>query len=152
MPEYGDVITRLITNMARMLKMNGSLSVSRALEPSPELAWQYTQAYFDESTENAFGIVERSWFEIRLRSHFSGTTPDDRVWYALRNVLWACGCRIVLFRTSGFREASNTSWALFENALSALPDILFFRASIIGLQALILMVRFIIGRIPGALH
>ena len=140
MPEYADVITRLITHMAQMLKMSGSFSASRAPEPSEELALQYTKAYFDDSPENAFGIVERSWFESRLRAHFSGATPDNRAWYALRNALWACGCRIVLFRTSGFREASQTSWALFENALSVLPDILFFRASMTGLQALILMV------------
>jgi hypothetical protein len=141
MPEYNGIIMRLITDLARMLKMNGSLSTPRAAELSPDVAWQYTEAYFDQSPDSAFGIVERPWFESRLRAHFSGTIPDDKVWYALRNVLWACGCRIVLARTAGFREASHTSWALFENALSVHTDTLFFRASMMGVQTLILIVQ-----------
>jgi hypothetical protein len=67
--------------------------------------------------------------------------PDDKAWYALRYVLWACGCRIALSKTTSFREASMASWVLFENALSVFTEILFSRASMMGVQALILMVR-----------
>jgi hypothetical protein len=146
LPEYRDVIARLNTYLARLLKVDGALSVSRAPEPSSDLAWDYTNAYFEAALENAFGITDRAWFESRLRAHFNGTKPDDRCWYALRNAIWAAGSRIFIFRRSGFREALHTSWGLFENALSALPDVLFFHASIIGLQALIVMVIFILGR------
>lgn len=34
---------RLVTDMARMLKMGGTLSALRAPEPSLDLAWQYTK-------------------------------------------------------------------------------------------------------------
>jgi hypothetical protein len=142
-----------------MLKMSSTLSASRAPEPSPDTAWQYTkgksqrhfasasvfvnvclQAYFEETPEEAFGIVERASFEARLRAHFSGAMPDDKAWYALRNVLWASGCRIVLSRTASLRIAAQTAWPLFENALSAHTEILFTRSSMMGVQSLILMV------------
>jgi len=100
----------------------------------------FLQAYFEDTPEEAFGIVQRPWFESRLRAHFSGTIPDDKANYALRNVLWACGCRIVLSKTATFREAAQASWALFENALSVHTDILFLRGSMVEVQALILMV------------
>lgn len=140
-PEYTGVINRIITDLARMLKVNGSLSNGRASEPLPEVAWQYTEAFFQRSPENAFGIVERPWFELRLRAHLNGTRSDDKVWYALRNVIWAIGSRIVLYKKPDFQNASHTSWGFFENALSVIADILFFRASMVGVQALILMVR-----------
>lgn len=124
-----------------MLKVNGSLSNSRASEPSPEVAWQYTEAFFQRSPENAFGIVERPWFESRLRAHLNGARSDDKVWYALRNVIWAIGSRIVLYKKPDFQNASHPSWGFFENTLSVIADILFFRASVVGVQALILMVR-----------
>jgi hypothetical protein len=42
-PDFGGVATRLVADMARMLKVNGTLSTSRAPEPSPEISWQYTK-------------------------------------------------------------------------------------------------------------
>jgi hypothetical protein len=144
-----------------MLKINGNVLAERTTELSPETAWQYTagkfpknkrpsmgrrliyltQAYFEEAPEAAFGVVERPWFESRLRAHFSGAKADDKYWYAFRNVLWASGCRILLSRTTTFSDACQTSWALFENALSAHTEILYLRSSMLGVQTLILMVR-----------
>ena len=95
--------------------------------------------------EEAFGVVERPWFEFRLRAHFHGTMSDDKAFYALRNVIWAYGCRIMLSKTASFHEASQASWALFENALSVHTEILFVRASMVAVQALILMVRMFFG-------
>lgn len=101
------------------------------------------KAFFEEALEAAFNVVERSWFESRLRAHLSGTMPGDKAWYALRNIIWASGCRIALSKMPGssFREASDTSWGFFENALSVHTEVLFLRASVMGVQALILMVR-----------
>ncbi|KAF2101307.1 hypothetical protein NA57DRAFT_72748 [Rhizodiscina lignyota] len=99
----------------------------------------HLKAYFEETPEEAFGIVERPWFESRLRAHFNGTIPDDKAWYALRNVIWASGCRIVLSKTASFREVSQASWAFFENALSVHTEILLVRASMVAVQALALM-------------
>lgn len=104
-------------------------------------------AYFEEAPEIAFGIVDRPWFESRLRAHISATIPDDKAWYALRNVLWACGCRIMLSKTASFREASQASWALFENALSVYTEVLFLRTSMMAVQALILMVVFFFDQV-----
>lgn len=98
------------------------------------------EAYFEEAPEVAFGVVERSRFEARLRAHFDGTMPDDKAWYALRNVLWATGCRALLAKTVGYLKASQASWAFFENALSVHTEILFLRTSMMAVQAIILMV------------
>ncbi|KAF2810174.1 uncharacterized protein BDZ99DRAFT_387355, partial [Mytilinidion resinicola] len=137
--EYRSVASRLVADVARMLKLSGPLATTRAPEPSPEVAWQYTKAYFGASPDETTGIVERPWFESRLRAHFNGTMPDDMAYYALRNVIWAYGCRIVLSKTAGFRQVSQVSWPFFENALSIYSEILFVRASMVAVQALILM-------------
>ena len=88
-------------------------------------------------------MVERTLFESRLRAHFSGThnpVADDKGWYALRNMLWAHGCRIVLSKTRTFRETLQASWAFFENALSVHTETLFLHTSMMSVQAVILMV------------
>lgn len=91
----------------------------------------------------SFGVVERTLFEARLHAHFSGaqnSVTDDKAWYALRNVLWAHGCRIVLSKTRTFRETLEASWAFFENALSVHTETFFLHTSLMSVQALILMV------------
>ncbi|KEF60683.1 uncharacterized protein A1O9_02244 [Exophiala aquamarina CBS 119918] len=140
-PEFANVAMRIVMTLAGMLKMSRTPSATRAPEPAPEIAWEYTEAYFEEALDATFGIVERSWFESRLRAHFRGELPDDKSWYALRNVLWASGCRIALSKSSSlsFREISNASGNLFENALSVHTEIQVLRASMVGVQALILM-------------
>ncbi|OAL38898.1 hypothetical protein AYO20_01649 [Fonsecaea nubica] len=160
-PEYTSAVKRLVQESARMLKMNhGALSSCREPEPPPEVAWQYTNgeylklvniyfklicgpAYFEEGSDLAWGVVERPVFESRLRAHFSGThTPvtDDKGWYALRNIIWAHGCQIVLSKTRTFNDTLQASWALFQNALSVHTEIMFLHTSLMGVQALISMV------------
>lgn len=107
----------------------------------------FVQAYFDEAPEVAFGVIEREWFETRLRAQYNGTRADDYAWFALRNVVWASGSRIVLSKTANFRTASQTSRALFENALSVYTEIQFLRASMVAVQALILLVRMTFSRV-----
>jgi len=98
-------------------------------------------AYFEGAHEVAFGVVHRAWFEARLRTHFEvGSNDDDASWFALRNVIYAAGYRLELSRTKTFREACQASWGWFENALSAHTEILHYRTSLVGVQALILMV------------
>ena len=85
--------------------------------------------------------MHRSWFESRLRAHLNGVNTDDEpVWYALRNIVYATGSRLHLSKTATFREACQASWGWFENALSVHTEILYFRTSILGVQALTLMV------------
>lgn len=65
---------------------------------------------------------------------------DEPAWYALRNIIYATGSRIHLSKTSTFRAASQVSWEWFENALSVHTEILYFKTSLLGVQALTLMV------------
>lgn len=159
-PGFSGVARNIAVGLARVLKVSGSLSTSKAPEPNPEAAWRYTigkicarafcfnhtpqtdptSAYFDEAPEGPFGVVERSWFEARLQAHFAGTQPDDKAWFALRNVLWATGSRIVLSKTASFSQVRSISKSLFENALSVSAELMFFRDSLEAVQALILMV------------
>jgi hypothetical protein len=44
-------------------------------------------------------------------------------------------------KSATFREANEAAWGWFENALSANNDLLYFRTSFMGVQALTLMVR-----------
>jgi hypothetical protein len=41
--KYRTAASQMVTDLARMLKMSEPISDSRAPEPPPELAWQYTQ-------------------------------------------------------------------------------------------------------------
>lgn len=88
--------------------------------------------------------MNRQWFETQLRTHFSRTTDDDdddSAWYAIRNTIYASGCRIELSRTKSFREATQTSWRYFENAMSVHTNLIYFKTSLISVQAVLLMVR-----------
>ncbi|KAK4939633.1 hypothetical protein LTR10_020133 [Elasticomyces elasticus] len=96
--------------------------------------------FFEEALESALGIVHRPWFEMQLKSYFTGAINDvDPAWYALRNVVYAFGCRIQLAKCSSFRDATQSAWVWFENALSVHTEVLYFRTSIVGVQALTLM-------------
>lgn len=65
---------------------------------------------------------------------------DDPSWYALRNVVYASGCRIKASKTESYLEACEASWGYFENALSVYADLLFLESSMVAMQALVLMV------------
>ena len=98
-------------------------------------------AFFKGGYEAPFGIVQRSWFEARLRTHLTNhKSDDDASWYALRNIIYALGCRYEMSRTATLLESSQRSWSYFENALSAHTDLMFLPSSIVGVQALALMV------------
>lgn len=98
-------------------------------------------AYFDRGTEAPFGFIDRSTFEARLEKHFRArTTDDDPTWFALRNAIYASGSRLVLAKTTNFREASQVAWNYFSNALSAQTEMIYFQTSLTAIQALTVMV------------
>lgn len=100
-------------------------------------------AYFKSAPEAALGIVHRPWFESRLQAHFDGGCTEDEAessWYALRNAIYACGSRIVLSKESTYQDANRTAWEFFENAMSVHTEIVYYRTSLIGVQALTVMV------------
>ena len=99
-------------------------------------------AYFDVALDASLSILQRPWFEQQLALHLSGVSSDiSAAWYALRNVVFAAGCRIELSKSATFRVASERAWAYFENALSVYTKLLFYKTSIVGVQALTIMVR-----------
>lgn len=68
--------------------------------------------------------------------------PDDPSYYALRNIIWATGSRIVHSKTANsFSETWRTAWSWFENALSVHTEIIFLGSFMTVVQVLILMVR-----------
>jgi hypothetical protein len=104
-------------------------------------AADHSLAYFDESLEGSFGILHRPWFEQQLAAHLAGLICDpDPTWHALRNLVFATGCRIEMCKSNSFREAAKRAWRYFENALSVYARLLFFKTSIVGVQVLTLMV------------
>ncbi|KAI1629537.1 fungal-specific transcription factor domain-containing protein [Exophiala viscosa] len=142
-PDFKPTANRFTQDVARRLKMEKKPAKARKEEPGLEDALKFTQAYFEEATEAALGIVRRSCFETRLRSSYlSSTSDDDPSWYALRNVIFASGCRLMRSRDKGYTEAHQESWSYFENALSVHAELLYFRTSVVGVQALTLMAYF----------
>ncbi|KAK5304001.1 hypothetical protein LTR99_004457 [Exophiala xenobiotica] len=140
---FADVAIAFTKDVTRRLKMEKRVSKDTVPEPPPEIAWTYTKAYFEEALDAGLGIVHRPWFEHRLKAHLDGQNDDeDPSWYALRNVIYASGSRIVLAKTKSFRQANQLAWRWFENALSVHTEILYFRTSLIGVQALTLMAYF----------
>lgn len=65
---------------------------------------------------------------------------EEPGWYALRNVVYATGWRIMASKSQTFADASEASWGFFENALSVHTEMLYLRSSILSVQALVLMV------------
>ena len=102
----------------------------------------FSVAFFQGALHAALGIIQRPWFESLLVKHFEDPdAEDDPSFFALRNIVYATGCRIELAKHKSFAEANQSAWQLFENALSAHTEILYSRTSLMGVQALTLMVR-----------
>ena len=99
-------------------------------------------AYFDHSFDAIFGIVFRPAFETRLQQHFSREIHDDPAWYAVRNVVYASGCRILSSRdpSSTFADNHKTAWKYFENAIAVHTELLITSTGLAAVQALALMV------------
>ncbi|KAJ6110206.1 hypothetical protein N7486_002441 [Penicillium sp. IBT 16267x] len=91
-----------------------------------------------------FGVVHRPSFESQLRTHFQQRNTSEREcpsWYALRNIVYALGCRSAALQDWGAGsllppvEASN----YFENAFSVYADLLYTPAEFASVQALTLL-------------
>ena len=146
---FGSIARSLISDVSRALKLGAPVPTSREPEPTEELAWQYCRTYFELDPDTAFGIVHRPTFENELRTHFgkddhnSDREPDPG-WYALRNAVYAAGCRIIEMRNAikgtKTNAMSNQSWKYFSNALSVHSDLLYYRTSLMAVQALAMMV------------
>ena len=148
----------------RRLKLDPNATREKAAEPDAETVWKYTEgtinhtivcvpcfnliydpkAYFEECHYALFGIVQRPVFETRLRAQLTQSPgfEDDPSWYALRNAVYATGCRIVLSKdpSTTFGEDQARAWRYFENALSVHTELLYTPTGLPAVQALAIMV------------
>jgi hypothetical protein len=90
-------------------------------------------------------VVNRPAFEARLHAHYeqSGAFDDEPAWYALRNTVFASGCRLEMSKAEygiSFAEAQSHAWRYFENALSVHTELLYSQTSILAVEALCAMV------------
>jgi hypothetical protein len=143
--------------------MQNPMPNTRALDPDPDLARSYSAgtsfpfpwfsdgcrsrrnpAYFEQAFESAFDIIDCASFEARLTKQLEGAVPDDDpAWYALRNVVYAFGCRASTFKegvSETWSEAQSKGWRFFENALAVHTELVYFRSNLSAVQALLAMV------------
>ncbi|KAK6365277.1 hypothetical protein LTS17_011510 [Exophiala oligosperma] len=140
---------KLTYDISQQTKIEPGISLTRNPEPSEDMAWQYITSYFEDTRDVAFGIVSRPVFEARLRTHFEnhpGTLLDsDSSWYALRNAIYAAGCRTAMARENPgpFCVGQGYGWQYFQNALSVHTELLFCRTNFMAVQALAVMAFFV---------
>ena len=105
---------------------------------------QTSPAYFDESFEVTYGFIDRAEFFACLAVHNRNdrSLSDDPAWYALRNTVFASGCRIALSKDGSLRysDIQKEAWSYFQNAMSVHSELLFTFTSIKAVRALIAMV------------
>ncbi|OQU99364.1 Fungal specific transcription factor domain-containing protein [Cladophialophora immunda] len=140
---------RLTTDVMRSEKLERTVQSERTPEPDSQTAWKWTTAFFEQGLDAIFGCIHRPAFEQKLRAQFESKQPSgsgqDAAWYALRNTIYAAGCRITLSEgayPSAFLEARTQAWRYFENALSVHTDLIYGRSGITAIQALLVMAFF----------
>ncbi|CZR52478.1 uncharacterized protein PAC_02355 [Phialocephala subalpina] len=148
--DFGHCARMLMVDICGRQRPGPKSPEDREPEPDQATAWKYCKAYFEEALESVMGIVYRPDFEARLRVHFAhGTVAnDDPGWYALRNAVYASGCRAEYSKAChsvGFEEAQERGWRYFENALSIQSQLLYGQTEITAVQALIAMCFFTEG-------
>ncbi|KAH7091354.1 fungal-specific transcription factor domain-containing protein [Paraphoma chrysanthemicola] len=135
----------LMSNLDQRMKLRKKLGKERISEPPTDLAWVYTRAYFEESLEATYNTIDRVDFEERLRKTYAIGGESDAGWYALRNAVFATGCRIMTFKTCTWRDAQTQSQGYFENALAVEAELIHGTPGIVGIQALLVMAFFCEG-------
>ncbi|MCJ1299227.1 hypothetical protein MMC08_002019 [Hypocenomyce scalaris] len=147
--DFTETARDLTMDWTRRLKLKHNLTQTKPPELDMETAWQYCTAYFEDSYDAVFGVVYRPAFEARLRSHFEHyiSVEEDPSWYALRNTVYASGCRIFLSKdpSTTFLDAQVQAWQYFENALSVLRELELSPAGLSAIQALTVMTFYVEG-------
>lgn len=90
-----------------------------------------------------YGFVDRSEFFLYLNAHFrkDKSVANDPAWHALRNTVYASGCRIVSSKDESLRysDIQKEAWSYFQNAMSVHTELLFTFTSLMAVRALIAM-------------
>ncbi|ORX96467.1 fungal-specific transcription factor domain-domain-containing protein [Clohesyomyces aquaticus] len=156
--EFPAVAHELTKTWGKRLKMKRfRTNTSRYPEPEEKDAWTYVTAYFENSYEAVFGIIHRPAFENRLRAFFDHSNPEeanDSSWFALRNIIYAMGCRCTLASdpSISFVDANARAHQFFQNAMSVFTDMVFGHTGLTAVQALALMALFAEGLGSAALE
>ncbi|KAK4893289.1 hypothetical protein LTR27_008412 [Elasticomyces elasticus] len=109
---------------------------------SESMAWEYTNAFYDDSWEANLGVIDRQDFEMHLQAyHGNQKIENESAWFALRNTVFACGYRSLLAKdpSTSFATSQAEAGRYFKNALSVLSAILVPPSSLIAVRALTLM-------------
>lgn len=133
---------KLATDLGRTERLGQTVQAKRIGDPEYDTAVKWSNAYFHEALQSVYGVVNAHSYEARLRNHYDNTAKDDPAWYALRNTIFATGCRIEMSEEdspSSFSEACSRAWQYFENALSVHTDLVYSQTNIMAVQALLLM-------------
>lgn len=88
--------------------------------------------------------MDEAQFKEKLEQHFAGNAKSDEAeWYALRNAVYASGCKVHMVQsspTNSFESSQNSSWRYFENAMSVHTELIYMRSGLMAIQALMTMV------------
>ena len=102
-------------------------------------------AYFEKSVDSLFEVINRHEFEQHVHGHqgsMLSNDSNDPAWYAIRNVVYASGCR--LYHSAGspvsFTVVQEEASGYFSNALSVHSDLLLRRPTLAAVRALLAMV------------
>lgn len=102
------------------------------------------EGYFEYAQGTAFGVVNRDDFQEHIHRHFQRATTDDgdAASYALRNAVYAVGCRMMCVHgCQDFSQTQEQALKLFFNAFSRFPDLLFMPSGLRAVQSLVVMVQ-----------
>ncbi|KAM5358167.1 hypothetical protein ACJZ2D_015530 [Fusarium nematophilum] len=115
--DFQKISARFASDISRRLKLDRGLLGDIEPEPPKQLAWAYCNAFFNGQSRIWFKMIHQATFEARLTSHLTDDNPkgrDDPSWYALRNVVYAIGCRTLDSKQSShdLQEASQKIQAL----------------------------------------
>lgn len=94
--------------------------------------------------DSLFEVIDPLDFEHQLRAHLDNPhRNEDPVWYALRNTVYASGCRLhnSANYAASFGTIQKEAWGYFSNTLSVHSELLLRSPSIGAVRALLAMVN-----------
>lgn len=152
--DFSHVSQTMGREISDKLRLNRFFGSGRVPPPDEETAWCYSALFFEQCPVAEFGLIDRADFDTLLQAHYYNISEKPSVGseavdcYAIVHTILAFGARIrdgCTEKKSTFVESSQSASRYYENALSALPDLLCCKTSLIAVQALILMVS---GALP----
>lgn len=144
--DFGKIAQRLTPAWNRRWKYSDQANPPGGQEPDAKTAWRYSTAYFEHCFESIFGVIHRPEFEARLHAHLQPGPPtplNDVAWYALRNIVYAAGCRQLRLKghtdSTSYVDAQAEAFRYFQNALSVHTDLIYDLSGLEAVRALTAM-------------